>query len=112
KAAMSFPIEAGDAPAEDELGWLDQLREFQGEARQLEATRVMDGKVAHGWALDVEGTPIVLWVDGSDLPLAMETGGEGGLSIHYRFAFDVDLPPGYLSSEIPEGYQPVERDPH
>lgn len=112
RAAVSFPLELAGQPPDDGLGWLEEIRDFKGKARRLEETRVLDGEVAHGWALEAEGIPMVLWVDGAGLPLALETEGAGGLSVHYRFAFDVEIPPGYLSSDVPEGYQLVEPDDH
>lgn len=112
RAAVAFPIEVADQSQDPELDWLEELRDFQGQAQRLEETRVVDGQVAHGWALEAGGIPMVLWVNGEDLPLALETDGGGGLSISYRFAFDVALPTGYLSSDIPKGYELAERDGH
>lgn len=112
RAAMSFPIDVAEQPQDAELDWLEEIRDFQGQARRLEETRVVDGQVAHGWALEAGGMPMVLWVNEEDLPLVLETEGGDGLSVSYRFDFDVAIPTGYLSSDIPNGYQMVERDGH
>lgn len=112
RAAVSFPIDVADQPKDAELDWLEEIRDFKGQARRLEETRVVDGQVAHGWALEAGGIPMVLWVNEEDLPLSLETAGGEGLSVSYRFAFDEAIPAGYLSSDIPEGYQLVERDGH
>lgn len=112
RAAMSFPLDLADSPPGDELGWLEDVRDFKGEARRLDETRVLDGQVAHGWALEAGGVPMVLWVDEDGLPLAMESEGGDGLSLQYRFDFDVALPADYLSSEVPAGYTLAEPDPH
>ena len=78
-----------------------------------------DGTIAGGLhaahrrgMLEAEGVPMVFWVDDAGLPLAMESEGGDGLSLRYRFEFDVALPAGYLSSEVPDGYTLAEPDPH
>ena len=110
RAAITFPIRPDDEPADGDIDWLAEVRDFKGEAVRLDTPRIVDGRQAQGWALEVDGMSLVLWVDDQGLPLAMDVGGDAGLSVHYRFDFDVDLPPGYLSSEVPDGYALVERD--
>lgn len=106
RQAMLIPLERqADASPQSGLEWLEEIREFKGQARPLETTRVIDGRPAQGWALEVDGHSLVLWADRSGLPLAMETGVPGGLEINYRFEFDAPVPAGHLSSEVPTGYQ-------
>lgn len=108
--AMTMPLEQATGGPDMALEWLSQIRDFKGQAQRLEHTRTIDGRTAHGWALDVSGTRLVLWADRDGLPLAMETGDPNGLEIHYRFRFDVPLAPEYLSSDVPAGYQLAEED--
>lgn len=110
RQAMSVPIEQADGDPDEALDWLAEIRDFQGKADLLEETRTIDGRSARGWALEVEGTPVVLWADHDGLPLAMEAGGTGGLEIRYRFRFDLPIEPGYLSTAVPAGYQLVGED--
>lgn len=110
RVAMASPIGVAGSRGDASLRWLEEIRDFRGEARQLEETRMMAGQRARGWTLAPGGIPLVLWVDDAGLPLAMETTGAGGLAISYRFAFDVPVPPGYLSSAVPAGYAVAEPD--
>lgn len=103
RRAMRMPLpEMADSPGAA-LDWLEEIRAFRGKAERLEETRTIDGRQALGWALDVDGTRLTLWADHDGLPLAMEQGG-GGLQLRYRFAFDVPVPPGSLSADVPPGY--------
>lgn len=108
REAVLMPLEQAPKDPAAALDWIAEIRDFQGQAQPLKQTRTIDGRVAHGWALDVAGQRLVLWADNTGLPLAMEGGGGNGLEIRYRFAFDVPLAAGYLSSDVPAGYT-VER---
>lgn len=112
KRAMLAPLTQAETNPEPALDLLAEIREFKGEAKPLAATRTIDGRVAHGWALEINGGQLVLWADKTGLPLAMEmeTGGSGRLDIQYRFRFDAPVSPGYLSSDVPPGYRIVEPD--
>ncbi|GHA86414.1 hypothetical protein [Cognatilysobacter bugurensis] len=110
KHAMTMPLEQAAGGPDAALKWLAQIRNFKGQAQRLDSTRTIDGRVAHGWALDISGNRMVLWADRDGLPLAMENGGPGGLEIRYRFRFNVPLARGYLSSDVPGGYRLVDED--
>jgi hypothetical protein len=97
------------APA-DPLQWLQDVRDFQGQATALPETRMIDGRVAQGWQLDVRGSRLVLWTDRDGLPLSLQMQGGAELQIDYRFEFEPDLPEGLLSSDIPAGYTEVTPD--
>lgn len=104
RQAMLMPMPTGPAAPETGLGWLAKVRDFKGRAEPLARTRVIDGHVARGWAIDTGGDRIVLWAGVDGRPLAMEAGGAGGLEIRYRFDIDAPIAPGYLSSDVPPGY--------
>lgn len=94
---MSRPIGVDvDALAlSDELAWLEELRDFQGLADLMPATRPLDGVDARGWALELGGGRHVLWVDPADhRPLLLEAELPGGLTMETRFTFDEPLPEG------------------
>lgn len=110
RRAMLVPLRGAEQSPEAALGWLAEIRAFQGEATLLPGTRVIDGRKARGWSLHVEGQDIVLWADADGLPLAMEMGGAGGLQIRYAFDFEPELVPGHLRSEVPAGYTLVGPD--
>lgn len=109
RQSMIAPIPENKA-ANDALSWLEDLRNFKGQATPLQDTRIIDGRTARGWTLQTGGTTMELWADANDLPLAMRQLGGGGLEIDYRFAFDRPIPPGLLSSDVPAGYTPVAPD--
>ena len=110
RQAVSMPLQQATSRPGASLDWLAGIRDFKGRARKLEDTRVIDGRTANGWVLDVAGSRLVLWADRQGVPLALETGAAGGLEIHYAFEFDTELEPGYLSSDIPRGYRIVAGD--
>ena len=47
------------------------MRNFKGQATPLPDTRIIDGRTAHCWTLEFQGTTMTLWADTDDLPLAM-----------------------------------------
>jgi hypothetical protein len=107
RQATLAPLAQAEATPDAALEWLADIRSFRGDATPLSGTRTIDGRTAQGWALETEAGRLVLWADREGLPLAMETGGPGGLDIQYRFRFDAPVPPGHLSSEVPPGYRLV-----
>ena len=102
RQARSMPVTAA-APAAAQLDFLREIRAFQGEARRLPQTRVIEGREAQGWELVLPATTLTLWADAHGLPLAMEQ-SNGGLQLHFRFAFDVAADPGQLDATLPPGY--------
>lgn len=110
RQAMIATIPKNKPAADDALSWLDDVRNFKGQATQLPDTRIIDGRTAHGWTLQTGGTTMELWADDEGLPLAMRQLGDGGLEIDYRFEFDRPIAPGLLSSDVPGGYTPVAPD--
>lgn len=96
--------------ATDGVAWIEQLRDFQGQATLLPTTRLIDGRPARGWALDIDGQAIELWADADGLPLEMRLGALGNVQLDYRFTFDAAVLPGQLSSDPPAGYSQVPAD--
>jgi hypothetical protein len=110
REAMIAGIPKTKAAQDDALPWLDDLRDFKGQATPLPGTRLIDGRTARGWTLELQGMTMTLWADADGLPLAMRQHGGAGLEIDYRFEFDRPIPPGRLSSDVPAGYTPVAAD--
>jgi len=92
-----------------DIAWLDQLRRYTGKATPLSEARTIAGQPARGWLLDLGGSATELWADADGLPLELRMRG-AGVQIDYRFAFDVDLPPGLFDTAVPAGYTPVAAD--
>jgi hypothetical protein len=103
RLARQLPLPALPPEAAGPVDVLQQIREFQGEARRLPQTRVIDGTLAHGWELALPSTTLVLWADAQGLPLAMEQ-DNGGLQLRFRFEFEPALAPGQLETSVPPGY--------
>lgn len=110
REAMIATFPKNKSAAGNALSWLDDLRNFKGQATPLPDTRIIDGRNARGWTLQAGGTTMELWADANDLPLAMRQPGSGGLEIDYRFEFDRPIAPGLLSSDVPVGYTLVVAD--
>ena len=110
REAMIASIPKTKAAQDDALPWLDDLRDFKGQATPLPGTRIIDGRTARGWTLELQGMTMTLWADADGLPLAMRQQGGAGLEIDYRFEFDRPIAPELLSSDVPAGYTPVVPD--
>jgi hypothetical protein len=111
RLAMRMPLPAGTTPQRDDaLQWLDAIREFQGEAQPLPQPRTIDGAPTQGWRLHSHGMQIDLWADADGVPRAMQVGGAQGLTLDYRFVFDVPIDPALLSAQVPAGYTLGEAD--
>ena len=92
------------ATADDAMAWLKEIREFQGVATRLRATRIIDFKKAYGWELASAAGNIVLWATEDGLPLEMNLGGNAALQLNFDFEFDPALPAQMFSTGIPAGY--------
>ncbi len=110
REASVMPLPNVQAKPDASLDWLKEIRAFQGEAKKLKQTRMIDEREAQGWALDVGAMQLLLWVDAEGLPIAMEQTGAANMEIRYRFQFNVPVPPDHLSSLVPAGYTLVQQD--
>lgn len=103
RVATLMPLQV--APTQDDaMAWLEEIREFQGEARALAQTRIIDFKKAHGWELATAAGKIVLWATDDGLPLEMTIGSSTPVQLNFNFEFDPVLPAQMFSTEIPAGY--------
>jgi hypothetical protein len=103
RLARQMPLPVLPPEAAGPVDVLQQIREFQGKARRLPQTRMIEGREAHGWELALPSTTLVLWADAQGLPLAMEQ-DSGGLQLRFRFEFEPALAPGQLETSVPPGY--------
>ena len=85
------------------LKWLDAIRQFQGNAVELPGQRVINGRVTHGWQLDVQGMRIALWADVDGVPRAVEVGDGHVLSQRVHVTVDPTLDASTLDTAIPAG---------
>ncbi len=109
--AMQAPLDVRvNARHDDNLAWLDAIRRFQGQARQLPDKRVIDGRPTTGWALDTEGMHIVLWADSDGLPRAVEINGGKLLSQRMHVAVDEPIDASVFSTRVPAGYHLMPED--
>ncbi|MFY2763164.1 hypothetical protein [Arenimonas sp. MALMAid1274] len=109
RQAIVSPVQASGS-ARESTDWLQELREFQGQATPLPGSRMIDGRPARGWALEIKGQRMEIWADADGWPLQMQLGAPGGIRIDYRLTFDDPIAPGVLDSEVPPGYALVEGD--
>lgn len=103
RMAVVSPLGA-PAAKEDDLAWLEDIRDFQGEAKALPQTRMIDGHKAYGWELQSAAGTIVLWATEDGLPLEMLIGGSAQLQLDFHFEFNPPLSAQMFSTEVPSGY--------
>lgn len=92
------------------LKWLDAIRQFQGTAVKLPGQRVIDGRITHGWRLDVQGMRIALWADDDGVPRAVEVGDGRVLSQRIHVTVDPPLEAGTFNTAVPAGYREARPD--
>jgi len=102
-AATVAPLVA-PVTQDDAMAWLEEIREFQGEARVLPQTRRIGGRTAHGWELETAGGSLVLWATEDGLPLEMTMGGSAPMQLDFNFEFDPVFSAQMFSTDIPAGY--------
>jgi hypothetical protein len=95
---------------EDELKWMKDVRDFQGIATRLPQPRVIDGRAAYGWKLNVGGMDLLLWATEEGLPLEMQMTGQERIEIGLHFEFDAPLAADLFSTAIPAGYSRVQAE--
>jgi hypothetical protein len=110
--AMLVQIPKSQPVPKNELQWLEELRNFKGQATPLPKTRMIRGDTAYGWALNLSGLQMEIWANAEGLPLEMRQLGGAGLTLEYQFTFDelnadVDK---QLSIVPPSGYTLVQPD--
>jgi hypothetical protein len=110
RLAVVSPLDEGQVKKDDALDWLDDIREFQGAAKALPGTRIIDGQKAHGWELTINGGKIVLWANDEGLPLQMKLDQGVAIDMDFHFEFDIAMPADLFSTRIPEGYSEGEAE--
>jgi hypothetical protein len=101
--AVPSPLEK-PATKDDAMRWLEDIRDFQGEAKMLPRSRLIRGHRAYGWELATVGGPIELWATGEGLPLEMSMGLSTPMQLSFDFDFNPTLDAKLFSTEIPAGY--------
>lgn len=95
-----------DKPAtkEDAIAWLDDIRDFQGEAKRLPGSRWIRFQHAYGWQLATPAGNLELWATEEGLPLEMTLASSAPIQLDFTFDFDPKLDANYFSTKIPAGY--------
>jgi hypothetical protein len=86
------------------MAWLEEVRDFQGQARELPGTRQIQGQRAQGWELPVPQGKITLWANEDGLPLEMKLDQGVALAMNFHFDFEPNLPAETFSTQVPAGY--------
>ncbi len=110
REAMLTSIPKSQPKNQKQLSWLEELRNFKGEATLLPNKRIIEGQSAQGWALNLQGLKMEIWADANGLPLQMRQEGGTELLIDYRFKFDQEDMDKQLSSAPPSDYKLVQPD--
>lgn len=111
KQAMLVPLNEQDPVDEAEaIDWLEDIREFQGQAELLDETRVIDGQQAYGFSLAAGGMDMMLWATESGQPLRLQMQptdlpGSHGIGTRMDFEFDRPLEESAFSLTPPADYE-------
>ena len=107
--ALRVPIEGGDRTASDPaLDWLEQIREYQGQARLLDETRTVLGVEVFGFRLTDHAVDMTLWAteQGHPMLLEMQTGPEAAVATtRIEFSFDQPVDTDLFSLAVPASYE-------
>jgi outer membrane lipoprotein-sorting protein len=110
-AQMAVLSPINQAPTKEEsLDWLDEIRKFQGAAKELPGTRTIRGERVSGWELELNGSKVVLWANGEGLPLEMTLDQGASIKMSFRFEFEPVLPADVFSTMIPAGFHLAEAE--
>lgn len=108
RMAARVPL-TGDGAQDQDTGmdWLAEIREYQGRARLIDETRVIDGAEVFGFRMTEHAIDMTLWATESGQPvlLEMQTGHEAApTTTRIRFEFDRPVDPERFSLDVPAGY--------
>jgi hypothetical protein len=103
RMAMVSPL---DKPGtrDEAMAWLDEVRDFQGMARQLPGSRTIRGERAHGWELPMQQGKMILWANDAGLPLEMQLDQAAAIELSFHFDFEPRLAPELFATAVPAGY--------
>jgi len=103
RMCMRVPLDGADATAKNAPAWSTKLRKYRGTADLLKQQRNIDGRIAQGFKLDMQGSAIISWADAANgQPMKMT--GDGTVQQHYHFTFDQPLDEQKLSLKPPAGF--------
>lgn len=105
RRAIRYSIPRGGAAIpQRNLAWLDAVRSFRGRAKELPATRKLNGILVHGWEMDAQAMHIVLWADVDDIPREVDVTGAASMQQHVTLTLNAPLAPELFSTNLPAGY--------
>lgn len=106
--SMPVPMDEAAAPAAS-MEWVQEIRDFQGQAQRLPETRRIDGQEAVGFRLMIDGITVDLWAQPeTGRPILMELMMANDVTMRTRLAFDQALPTDVFT--VPSHYQPVDSE--
>jgi len=103
RVAMLTPL-ASPVERDDQLKWLEEIRDYQGVAAQLPQARNIDGHEAHGWQLRIEGIDMVIWATDEGVPLEMSMNQGVNVELEFHFQLNQPLAADLFSTRVPDGY--------
>lgn len=112
RQALQFPLPVQDILGDiDPMAWIAEIRDYQGLADRLPEPRVIGGRTAWGWALEVDDTRVLLWATEEGLPLELAVDGQALVDIAFEFDPDGGLDPALFSMAVPAGYSMLPMQP-
>lgn len=109
--ALRVPLKDSDEqPPEEALGWLEELREYQGVATPIDQPSMIRGREATGFRLEAGGLEMVLWATPEGEPMRMEMRPLGEPDVaapitRLEFFFNESLDDSWFSLALPAGYE-------
>jgi len=113
REAMQFPIGTASAEKNEATDFLRDVQEYKKKAKPLHNSRIIDGKKAIGWELEIVGMHTEIWADSDGVPMlmTMKTGLDGkSLDLAFHFKFNQPIAESTFSTSIPASYTLVKPD--
>ncbi len=87
-----------------QLDWLDQIRQYQGEAVAADELEQIDGEWVRAYRLNSEDIKATIWATEANRPVRMRLEHSGLLEMDFRFEFDQSIAEETFSLAVPSGY--------
>ena len=110
REAMQFPLDVTPVVNNQTTDWLKEIQAYKNVTTPLPKTRIIDGKTAYGWILEIKGMRTEIWADDNGIPIIMTMDDGNKLILNFLFKFNPAIAANTFSTNIPSGYSRIQSD--